>query len=357
VASGQMVTRALEEAIELARAAEDDGAVRTGLTAIALRYSLQQRTENAFHAAEEAVEISRRLGDDLGIARSLMSLAVATAARDGAPAALVIFEEAIVRARASGDLGILNASLNNAADLERSHGLYDAAQAHYEESRSHLFEVGGRTWLVMNSLNLGLLAIARGDPAGSVPFLRDALERGKTAGAPSLTGQTLLALAASAEAHTSARLLGAGHSIMARMDEQVDPNDIPTWEQIEGATREQLSSEEFETAYAAGQALTLEESIGLGFSVANAASPSGASGENAGATVPVTGLDLDLTARELETLRLLASGLSNKEIAAEMVVSVRTVENHVANVYAKIGARGRADATAFALTHGVVEGR
>ena len=60
-----------------------------------------------------------------------------------------------------------------------------------------------------------------------------------------------------------------------------------------------------------------------------------------------------LSDRELEVLRLLAGGQSNAEIAAELVLSVRTVEKHVANIYAKIGARGRADAATYALRHGL----
>jgi len=60
-----------------------------------------------------------------------------------------------------------------------------------------------------------------------------------------------------------------------------------------------------------------------------------------------------LTARELEVLRLVASGRSNREIACELVLSVRTVERHVTNLYAKIGARGKADATAYAFRHGL----
>jgi DNA-binding NarL/FixJ family response regulator len=53
-------------------------------------------------------------------------------------------------------------------------------------------------------------------------------------------------------------------------------------------------------------------------------------------------------------LRLPAAGLTNKEIAATLVVSDRTVGTHVANLYGKIGARRRADATAYALRHGVL---
>jgi DNA-binding CsgD family transcriptional regulator len=55
-----------------------------------------------------------------------------------------------------------------------------------------------------------------------------------------------------------------------------------------------------------------------------------------------------LTARELEVLRAVASGRSNKEIARELFLSVHTVERHVANVYRKIGAHNRAEAAAYA---------
>jgi DNA-binding CsgD family transcriptional regulator len=60
-------------------------------------------------------------------------------------------------------------------------------------------------------------------------------------------------------------------------------------------------------------------------------------------------LPADLTSREAEVLRLAAAGRSNKQIAAELVLSVHTVERHLANVYRKIGAHNRADATAFAI--------
>jgi DNA-binding CsgD family transcriptional regulator len=66
--------------------------------------------------------------------------------------------------------------------------------------------------------------------------------------------------------------------------------------------------------------------------------------------------DAHLTPRETEILRLLARGLSNQEIAAGLVLSIRTVERHIGNVYAKLGVAGgaaRAGATAFALTHGL----
>jgi DNA-binding CsgD family transcriptional regulator len=58
-----------------------------------------------------------------------------------------------------------------------------------------------------------------------------------------------------------------------------------------------------------------------------------------------------LSPRELEVLRHLAGGSTNKEIATELVLSERTVERHVSNVFAKLGVSTRAAATAFAYEH------
>jgi DNA-binding NarL/FixJ family response regulator len=61
-----------------------------------------------------------------------------------------------------------------------------------------------------------------------------------------------------------------------------------------------------------------------------------------------------LTMREVEVLRLIAAGRSNREIAEALYLSIRTVERHITNLYAKIDACGKADATAFAIRHGLV---
>jgi DNA-binding CsgD family transcriptional regulator len=60
-----------------------------------------------------------------------------------------------------------------------------------------------------------------------------------------------------------------------------------------------------------------------------------------------------LTPREIEVLRLLAGGHTAKEIAARLGMAVPTANRHTANLYNKIGARGRADAIAFAIRLGL----
>ncbi len=61
-----------------------------------------------------------------------------------------------------------------------------------------------------------------------------------------------------------------------------------------------------------------------------------------------------LSPRELQVLRLVAGGATNRAIAAELVLSERTVDRHVSNILAKLGVSSRAAATAYAYEHGLV---
>jgi HD-GYP domain-containing protein (c-di-GMP phosphodiesterase class II) len=63
----------------------------------------------------------------------------------------------------------------------------------------------------------------------------------------------------------------------------------------------------------------------------------------------------DLTERQVEVLRLVSRGLSNADIAAQLVLSRRTVEHHVQDIYLKIGVSTRAGAAMFAMQHGLVD--
>jgi DNA-binding CsgD family transcriptional regulator len=114
-------------------------------------------------------------------------------------------------------------------------------------------------------------------------------------------------------------------------------------DRYEAATREALGTRAFETAFAEGERLPFDKAIAY------------ALGENpdtvmAGAAAdPVAG---QLTRRETEIAQLIAEGLSNKEIAARLVIAQRTAEGHVERILAKLGFNSRSQVAAWATeTH------
>jgi DNA-binding NarL/FixJ family response regulator len=62
-----------------------------------------------------------------------------------------------------------------------------------------------------------------------------------------------------------------------------------------------------------------------------------------------------LTPREIEVLRLLAQGHTNRQAAEVLGISVRTVESHRANILGKLGLRGRVDLVRYAMDRGLLE--
>jgi len=95
------------------------------------------------------------------------------------------------------------------------------------------------------------------------------------------------------------------------------------------------------TALGAGPALRVADELAGG----------GSAGAGAGGTTSGAG---PLTAREVEVLVLLATGRTNKAIAAELVISEKTVARHMANIFTKLDLSSRSGATAYAYEHGLV---
>jgi DNA-binding NarL/FixJ family response regulator len=134
-----------------------------------------------------------------------------------------------------------------------------------------------------------------------------------------------------------------------------------SWQQYVGrqleSVRRTLTEEERTAAWEEGRAMTLEQAIAYALNEPerqeDEARPSAAGVRSAKQAHIEMTYPQDLTAREVEVLGLLAAGKTNKEIATELFLSVSTVQRHVANIYAKIGAHGRAEATAYALTRGL----
>jgi LuxR family maltose regulon positive regulatory protein len=99
----------------------------------------------------------------------------------------------------------------------------------------------------------------------------------------------------------------------------------------------------------------LRHALAQGVTPGYVASLLAALGEAAGSAPPeVQPLIEPLTERELEVLRLIAAGLSNQEIAQELVIALSTVKSHINHVYGKMGVKSRTQAVAQAQSLGML---
>jgi DNA-binding NarL/FixJ family response regulator len=109
-----------------------------------------------------------------------------------------------------------------------------------------------------------------------------------------------------------------------------------------------LGEEAFAAAWQAGRALSMDVAIAEALADAPAMPLVDRPDQQ-----PASAHPDGLTQREVEVLGLLAAGLSNREIAERLVVSVRTVGRHVDNIYGKIGVHDRGQARRYARERGL----
>src|SRR4029450_5171030 len=112
--------------------------------------------------------------------------------------------------------------------------------------------------------------------------------------------------------------------------------------QVETA-RARFGEEAFEAAWTEGRSLSTEQAIV--HALDRSTTPE---------SVPSETYPAGLSAREVEVLRLVATGLTNAEVAERGFLSRRTVEGPLGSIYRKLGLHSRAEATRFAVEHGLL---
>jgi ATP/maltotriose-dependent transcriptional regulator MalT len=283
-------------------------------------------------------------------------------------AARRFWQEGLVTTRASGAQACEAPLLMNLGRLQIFEGNYAAGRAQCEEALDLARQVGD-VWVVWHALNaLALAALAQGDLATARALAYEGLNLKADPTWQTRELHVLGQIAIAEGEYTAAR----GHLLHALELLASSDDPVATAEVVETLghlasrdlrdrwlipLRQTLKAEDEDRWWAEGYALSLDEAVVLAQSAPFAAAslPDLSNAPALDGPVPRRQLDVaGLTAREAEVLRLVAKGQSNKEIAAELVLSVRTVERHITNLYGKIDARGKADATAYAFHHGLV---
>jgi DNA-binding CsgD family transcriptional regulator len=227
------------------------------------------------------------------------------------------------------------------------------ARVHLEASLTAIREAHDWKYTGVALIGLGSAARAVGDAAAGALAYTEALTVCREAGAAGdvplcLEGLAAVALALDQPA-VAARLLGAAETAQAAGFTPTFPGFEQAYQRTARQVGGVLPPATLAAELATGRSLSLAETLPIAHGLSNICD----AGEPVGALRPPT--RGGLSERETEVLCLVARGQSNVEIATELVLSVRTVEKHVANIYAKIGARGRADAATYALRNGLIQ--
>jgi predicted ATPase/DNA-binding CsgD family transcriptional regulator len=375
----------LEQSVSMYR--ELGPAGRLGF-AEALRFLGYTATEvgdyaTAFPLMIEALGIMRELKDVSGIARALRQLGWYTLRTGDSAQAAKYFEEALALFRQIGDKVEMSNAVSGLAEVMLRQGDSVRATALQEESLQLARELGDR-WRVAASLGSSAwIALRQGDLKKAATLLGESLTLRRDIGDRGGIAWCLEKFAEVAIAHgqiessplryehfrRAARLFGAAAARRAPIGSVMDLVDQPEYERQLAVVRAQLDAQAepalglskgsgevraFEMAWVEGQAMTLEQAIEYALETP---SPSE---ELARPIHPLTLRQAakkefgGLTERERQVAALVAQGMSNREIANQLVISERTVESHVANILNKLGFTARTQIGVWAAEKGLV---
>ena len=307
--------------------------------------------ERATTLAEESLALSRQANDMGVMANSLLSLGTATLWGLGdLEQARAFYKESLAISREWGSASILRSCLNSLAlafllqrDLER-------AAALAEESAALSQEAGDMTLLPLPLTWLGWVALLRGDLKRAKALHKESLALSEERGAfRQLTLILLEGLACGAgaegDAERVARLFGATEALREAVGFPLEPALRSLEEPYLVGARAQLEESAWTEAWEEGRAMSVEAAVEYALSEGepSAASPSSTPEHPAG-----------LTSREVEVLGLVATGMTNAQVAHRLFLSPRTVQRHLNSIYRKLGVGSRAAATRFAVEHGLV---
>jgi non-specific serine/threonine protein kinase len=235
--------------------------------------------------------------------------------------------------------------------IARYQGKYARANAYYRESLRVWRRLGRKAVAGMVLHEQGYVALRQGATAHAAAHFTESLvlaqELGRTRNITlSLAGLAAVACAVS-EYVQAVRLLGAVAALLSASNHVLDPTVRSDYDRSTAAARAHLDAVTFDRAWAAGQALPPEQAIAEALAL-------GAAAEAAITVSTQSPYRAGMTTREVEVLCWVAQGLTNAQVAAQLVISPRTVNTHLSGIYRKLGTSSRAVATRFAVEHGLV---
>ena len=346
------------EAVALARKLADDDLLGRALHAVGHSLCFPGRPPGAVAALLEARELLEMTGNRALLVRVLHSLSVIESEARASDSAMGLVRQGLAIAEEL-DFGSARALfLMQLGDEERVRGNHAEAGKYLKRASDQAQVLNICRLAGMVELNIGLLAIAQGELNEANRHLDHALQRAQRESDRWRMAMSIIALAAvrgqQGDAETAARWLEGVERSNPEFRASVSDESIQdlayrlAYDGPAKPSNDLIPAFHGSLGKLAAEVLSMVEAM-------PAATIEGRSeeGPHARTARPQT----ILTRREVEVVRLIAAGRSNQEVAALLVISLNTVERHVTNLYGKINARNRADATVYALRHGLAMAR
>jgi predicted ATPase/DNA-binding CsgD family transcriptional regulator/transcriptional regulator with XRE-family HTH domain len=280
----------------------------------------------AVEYAQESLMLAQKLGDKSLIATVLCTLGGIAARQDDLTQAKAYNRESLTLARELGDKLLIALALNNLGYFTTLQG--DLTLTTYaQEGFALMRELGDRMYITKTLHSVGYLTARQGNLTQAKTWYREGLSLAQEIRSEIDIGMNLsgLALVAAAEGQLlqAARLFGA---VEIRLDINVDlyPAERAEYKRAVESVRTHLGRKAFAAARSEGRTMALEQTLTASRSPAIVNPP------------PFPKYPDGLTEREVQVLCLVAKGLTDEQVARQLVIAPRTVNTHLTSIYRKI---------------------
>ena len=373
------LVRCAQESLELSRASGDDFPVPTALRVISQAAARAGRAGEAVAFIEEAVTAAEAAGNDWEAGLTQATKAAIAVRQGKLKSAQRAYEAALEVLSDNNRWGVAQVEYGMGT-LARARGDTEMAVRYYREAMEIFRELDAWPEIARCQAGIGWIAVATGDFDQAQESLAENLRLNQVCGQRLGIARGLEAFAALAAARQqperAARLAGSACQLRESLGHGTGLG--PRTEEVLEFARGLLGASAAAALFAEGRETTAEDAVGFALGPDQeqpAAAPftgPPAAGEPAWtdparrSAISASGLrpaspsrdtggahraPSPLTRREHEIVMLIAQGLSNREIAGELVISPATAARHVANILAKLGFTSRTQVASWATRH------
>jgi predicted ATPase/DNA-binding SARP family transcriptional activator/DNA-binding CsgD family transcriptional regulator len=304
---------------------------------------------------EESLAVYRELEDKEGIVSSLNYLGyVALLGQwEDLPVADLLEEALELKPHLKNRRTIAGTLIFAGLDALLLRGDWDQAVRLHEEALALYREMDDKWGINLCLVNLGLMAAAAGHYVRATALLKELMHVSRELDDKLTNMYSFFGLACVADSKgltaRAARLWGISEDILETAGLQLPPStySVMKYESRLIRARERLGETAFEEAWAEGKDMTPDEAVEYALSEEESAPPTLPVPEQLLAGEPT----IELTPREKEVAVLASRGLSNRQIASELMLSEHTVATHVRNILKKLGLRSRTQIAAWVTEH------